>query len=285
MPPLAPLTSSAQLVLNWAALFLPRLVLALAVLIGGIFVARWISKELKRIVAKSSRLDATLKPLLVSIARYTVLAFVIVLALEQLGVQTTSLLAVLGAAGLAIGLALQGTLSNIAAGLMLLFLRPFRVGDFIEVPTVSGLIGRVREIGLFACRLETFDGLLVVAPNATIWNAPLRNHTRNEGRLLALSIAVSAAADAAGVKAKLLELAREDGTTTRPPAVYVENLNSHTVEFVLLCWTASARISNLQHTIVERIRRELTAMGPDFAPQRILRRVPPDTDPARFMAA
>ena len=121
-------------------------------------------------------LDPTLRPVLASMIRYAVLILVLIVALSQVGIQTASLLAVVGAAGLAIGLALQGALSNFAGGLMLLWLRPFRIGDFIEVGAIAGT---VREMGLFACHLETFDGMFLFAPNSAIWNTPLKNHTRN----------------------------------------------------------------------------------------------------------
>src|SRR5690606_27681857 len=107
---------------------------------------------------RSGRVDSTLRPVLGTVARYAILIIVGVAALGQLGVQTASILAALGAAGLAIGLALQGTLSNIAAGLMLIWLRPFSVGDYIEGGNVKGT---VEEIGLFQTRLRTWDGLFV----------------------------------------------------------------------------------------------------------------------------
>ena len=124
--------------------------------------------------------------------RYAVLILVLIVALSQVGIQTASLLAVVGAAGLAIGLAWQGTLSNFAAGLMLLWLRPFRIGDFIEVGAIAGT---VREMGLFACHLETFDGMFLFAPNSAIWNNLLKNHTRNAGRLVSIDVTVSSNAD------------------------------------------------------------------------------------------
>src|SRR3954463_10444321 len=111
-------------------------------------------------------LDLTLKPLLAGLVRYVILMITLLLVLEQFGVQTASLIAVLGAAGLAIGLAMQGTLSNVAAGVMLLILRPFRVGQFVEV--AGGRQGTVREIGLFTTLLITRDGVYVSIPNSQI---------------------------------------------------------------------------------------------------------------------
>jgi small conductance mechanosensitive channel len=125
---------------------LPRLVAAVLILVIGTIVARWVSRAVYEISQRTTHIDPTLRPVLASMIRYAVLILVLIVALSQVGIQTASLLAVVGAAGLAIGLALQGTLSNFAAGLMLLWLRPFRIGDFIEVGAIAGT---VREMGLF----------------------------------------------------------------------------------------------------------------------------------------
>ena len=117
--------------------------------------------------------DATLRHFFSKIARYAILILVVIMVLGQFGVQTASIIAAIGAIGLAIGLALQGTLQNIAAGIMLLALRPFRIGEYVEVGAISGTI---EEIGLFATRLRTVDGVYVLAPNSTLWNQPVRNY-------------------------------------------------------------------------------------------------------------
>ena len=120
-------------------------------------------------------MDLTLKPLIASLARYAILIITLLLVVQQFGVQTTSLIAVLGAAGLAIGLALQGTLSNVASGVMLLVLRPFRVGQFVEI---GGKQGTVREIGLFTTLMITRDHVYVSMPNSEVFGATIINYTR-----------------------------------------------------------------------------------------------------------
>jgi small conductance mechanosensitive channel len=147
------------MVWSWSANLLPHLLTATIILVVGYLLA-------------------TVQPVIAAVVRHSILAVAVVAALGNLGVQTASLLAVLGAAGLAIGLALQGTLTNIAAGIMLLWLRPFHVGDYIEVPS-NNISGTVKEIGLFACQLENFDGIFVFAPNGAVWNTALRNYSRN----------------------------------------------------------------------------------------------------------
>ena len=277
------LSGTAALVLNWASVFLPRLAAACILLIAGLAVAGWIARIMKRVLA-TSHVDPTLKPVLVSITRYAVLGLVLLLSLEQLGVQTTSLLAVLGAAGLAIGLALQGTLSNIAAGLMLLWLRPFRVGDFVEVPTVGGLSGKVREIGLFTCILDTAEGLFLFVPNSAIWNAPLRNYTHNNARLLALSLTFSAAADRKKVQEAILDVVRKDEHVLSQPApmTVIESSASDATTLTLACWALPGRISAAQKSLIDGLEIDLAAIGREYAPSKVARFLPADNDPSRF---
>ena len=144
---------------------------ALVVLLLGLFVAkmarRWTANALKR-----TQLDKTLIPFVSHLVYYALLAFVLIAVLSLFGIPTTSFIAVLGAAGLAVGLALQGTLSNFAAGVVLLFFRPFKAGDFVEA---AGEQGTVREVGVFATALRTLDLVNIVLPNASIWGATIKN--------------------------------------------------------------------------------------------------------------
>ncbi|HUH84943.1 MAG TPA: mechanosensitive ion channel [Stellaceae bacterium] len=281
------LTQVGALAWTWAAAILPRLVTALLILIAGIALANWAQRAVSRFLGRAQHLDPTVRPFLAAALRYALLVLVIVAALEQLGVQATSLLAVLGAAGLAIGLALQGTLSNIAAGLMLLWLRPFHVGEFIEVPSVAGVAGWVREIGLFVCQLETFDGLFLFVPNSALWNAPLKNHSRNLGRVLSLAVVVPATADRARARQALLDAATQDQRIlkTPEPAVFIDNVSGGNLVLNLVCWTTPAGAGTVQRGIIERVERGLAALGPDFAASTVTRLVPPDTDPSRLMTS
>ncbi len=139
-------------------------------------IAGWVRSAVNRALGKVPNMDNTLRPFLANMVRWVILAFVIVAVLNQFGVETTSMIAVLGAAGLAIGLALQGTLSNVASGVMLLLMRPFKIGDFI---TAGSLSGTVMEIGLFTSELKTGDGIYIMAPNSQIWNQNIINFARN----------------------------------------------------------------------------------------------------------
>ncbi|HLH51364.1 MAG TPA: mechanosensitive ion channel domain-containing protein, partial [Roseiarcus sp.] len=128
---------------TWAATLAPRVVIAIVILVLGALIAGWAARAVAAAMIEAGGVDETARPALAAAARYGVLILALVAALSQLGVQTASLLAALGAAGLAIGLALQSTLSNIAAGIMLLWLRPFRVGDYIEVVAGNPIAGTV----------------------------------------------------------------------------------------------------------------------------------------------
>jgi small conductance mechanosensitive channel len=269
---------------TWTAAFLPRFVAAVLILLVGSLIARWLSRAIFNVTGRTAHIDATVRPILAAIVRYSILILVFIAALSQIGVQTASLFAVLGAAGIAIGLALQGTLSNIAAGLMLLWLRPFHVGDFIEV---NGMAGTVREIGLFVCHLETFDGIFLFAPNSTIWNQALRNHTRNTGRLVSIDITVPAKADIDHAREILLAMARRDRRVLkRPqPRVFVESLTGAGLLLNLRVWATHENVGEVQRVIVEEAKAELDSAGIDtLHPQQVVRVIPPDSDPSRLLS-
>ena len=148
-----------------------RVIGALIILIVGWIVGSWVRNRIQNV----KKLDKTIASFLGNLAKYIILAVSLVAVLGQFGVQTASLLAVMGAAGLAIGLALQGTLSNVAAGTMLLILRPFGVGDYVEFGSTGGT---VTALGLFGTELITVDNKYVFAPNSTVWGNEITNYTR-----------------------------------------------------------------------------------------------------------
>ena len=198
-----------QLALDWSINFLA----AVITLIVGIWFSSRISVWIKDTLVKVDRLDPTLPPVAGSVIRYALLVVTIVAVLAQFGVNTTSIIAVLGAAGLAIGLALQGTLSNVAAGVMLLFLRPFKVGNWIEAANVSGT---VREIGLFTTTIDTFDNVYISIPNSTIWSSTIINHSRYNTRRMDIDIGVSYDANIDFVLKTLLTLADDMRVLKKP---------------------------------------------------------------------
>ena len=200
-----------------------ELIAALVILVFGWWLAGRVQKLILRALDRLPRMDATLKPFLSSLARYAIIAVTLVAVLARLGVQTTSIIAVLGAAGLAIGLALQGTLQNIAAGIMLLLLRPFRVGDYIDA---GGISGTVDEIGLFTTDMTTFDGVYRSVPNASLWNTSILNYSRLPTRRMDASVGIAYEDDVERAMALLLDHLKQDSRILSDPApqVVVTNL-------------------------------------------------------------
>lgn len=185
--------------------------------LGTIIIGFWLSSKASSMVRKQmstlQRVDKTLAPILASIIRYAGFILTLVVALGQFGVQTTSIIAVLGAAGLAIGLALQGTLSNVASGIMLLLLRPFSVGDWIETNSISGT---VREIGLFATQIDTFDNIYITVPNSSIWSATIINNSRHQIRRMDLDIGIGYNSDLNEVEKALITLTKDKRILSDP---------------------------------------------------------------------
>jgi small conductance mechanosensitive channel len=266
-----------------AELLLPRLIVALIILVVGIAAAQWAARAVAAALARTGHIDETARPALASAARYGVLIVALVAALSQIGVETTSLLAALGAAGLAIGLALQGTLANIAAGIMLLWLRPFRVGDYIEIVSGTAFAGTVKEIGLFACMLETYDGLFVFAPNSEIWKSPLRNHSRIAGRLVSFNAGFAPGADMDRAKAILLAAIGEaPGVLKEPrPEAFVANLTAGAPLATCRFWASHEGVGAVQRSILDAARRALEAAG--LPPTELVRTIPADSDPSRLL--
>ena len=176
---------------------------AIVMLVAGWIVAGWIRRVIRRAMDRVPAMDETLKPFIANLIRYVVLIFVLIAVLNQFGVQTTSMIAVLGAAGLAIGLALQGTLANVASGVMLLFLRPFNVGEYVDA---GGIAGTVVEIGLFNTEIKTSAGLFLIVPNKIIWDGPITNFSRNPTRRFDLPIGIGYDDDVDGALALLMGL-------------------------------------------------------------------------------
>ncbi len=213
-----------------------RLLTAIAILIAGWVIGNWTSDRIQTL----KKLDDTLKTFLGGMAKYAILAIAFVAVLGQLGIQTASLLAVLGAAGLAIGLALQGTLSNVASGVMMLILRPFNVGDYIEA---GGVKGTVKSLSLFATELATVDNLYVFAPNSQIWNSQIVNFNRNKQRRhdLVNGIAYDEDIDAAikAIKAVVDKDKRIVTTAGKEPSYYVSSLGDSAVNVGVRYWTTT----------------------------------------------
>ncbi len=240
-------TSSALSAMNDASGMIGALIVqytmstagAVVILIIGFIIAGLLARWTYAASGRVQGLDETLRRFLSKMVRYAVLILVGITVLAQFGVQTASIIAALGAAGLAIGLALQGTLQNIAAGIMLLVLRPFKIGEFVEAGSVSGI---VEEIGLFATQLKTLDGLYVLAPNSSLWGSPVTNYSRNAVRRHDLAIGIGYEDDigkAMEIYGELL--ANEERVLADPePYCFVSNLGDSAVEVTARYWTTTS---------------------------------------------
>lgn len=233
---------------------------AIVLIVLGYFVAGLAERAIRTGLKRIPGFDDTLRQFFSKFARYAILILVGITVLAQFGVQTASILAAIGAIGLAIGLALQGTLQNIAAGVMLLVLRPFRVGEYVTAGAVSGT---VRDIGLFATEFKTYDGLYVLAPNSTLWNAPVTNFSRNSLRLNDLTIGIGYGDEIEHARETLLELARADARvlTDPAPACYVSELGDSAVSINLRYWTATSDWFATKNDLVRKAKQAFDEQG------------------------
>lgn len=236
--------------------------IAVLILIAGWMAARWIGRWVHDLIDRSHYIDDTLKPLISNFAAYGVLAITVVAVLSQFGVQTTSLIALLGAAGLAIGLALQGTLSNVASGVMLLILRPFRIYDKIKV---GDMAGTVREIGLFRTEIVTDDGNFVSIPNATLFSGTIVNATRESMRRTHFTVEVDRNESIEAVQKAILEkLEREPRVLKAPaPVVEVDMLGPVSTTLTVHAWVRNSDYLATLSDIKKRVREAL--QGADIA--------------------
>ena len=225
----------AETVYETVSLYSMDVLGALVLLIVGWIVAGWARSMTLRLMGRTERLDKTIRPLIANGVKYTILAFVLVAVLAKFGVQTTSLIAALGALGLAIGLSLQGTLSNVAAGVMLLILRPFHVGEYIDA---DGTAGTVEEIGLFTSRLCTFDGVFLSVPNSQLWGRPIKNYTRNPTRRIDVPVGIAYDDDIGVASDALMAVLTGDERIQGDPApqVMVTSLGDSSVNLNMRCW-------------------------------------------------
>ena len=182
------ISAAAEKVLELITTYSLDVIGALVLLIIGWMFAGWAGRATRKALDSTSRVDDTLSPFLSNIVRYLILALVVTAVLGQFGVETASIIAVLGTVGLAVGLALQGTLSNFAAGVVLLILRPFKVGEFIDTGNQSGA---VNEIGVFATVLTTADGVFLYVPNGLLLNTTLKNYSRSERRRIDIVVGIA----------------------------------------------------------------------------------------------
>lgn len=243
---------------EYAVPFAIRLVIALAVFIIGRAIAKALRRGLVRMLGK--RVDETLSKFLGGVAYAILMTVVAIAALQQLGVETTAAIAVLGAAGLAVGLALQGSLGNFAAGVMIILFRPYRVGDFINA---AGVMGSVREIEIFNTVLTTPDNRRIIVPNGAITSGTIENFSAEPTRRVDMVFGCAYEDDILAAK-KLLEriVAEHPAVLADPPAqVVVLELADSSVNFAVRPWVNSADWWSTKCEITEKVKVEFDKAG------------------------
>lgn len=221
--------------LDWLrAIGVPALA-AITTLVLGWYLSQAASRLIRRVLPRANGIDKNFAPLLAQAARYGIIIFAVVTALSFLGVPIASIYAVLGAAGLAIALALQNTLANVAAGIMLVWIRPIAIGEYIVGDGVAGI---VVEIGLFGTRLRSTSGLYVFTPNLKLWNGAITNHSREPRRRIDVNMAIPDTADLGAARRAILKVATSDTRILPdpPPSVHVDSFAGDRIVLQLRAW-------------------------------------------------
>ncbi|MDO6593753.1 mechanosensitive ion channel family protein [Neptuniibacter sp. 1_MG-2023] len=236
-----------------------NILLAIVILIIGFWIAGSVNKLIINI-GKGKHLDDTLFRFLGSFARYLILAFVFIAVLNRFGVQTASIVALLGAAGLAVGLALQGAMSNLAAGVMLLIFRPYKVGDFIDA---AGCFGNVTEIDMFTTILQTFDQQQVIIPNSQIWGEKIINHSHYDVRGVDMHFGVAYGESTDAARAVIDSVLANHPHILKDPApfVEVETLNDSSVDFLVRPFCKGEHYFDVLYSVPELIKKALDENG------------------------
>ena len=253
---------------------------AIVILIVGWIVAGWSRGAVNRALGKIKGMDETLRHFLATLVRYLIIAITVVMVLERFGVQTASLIAVLGAAGLAIGLALQGTLSNLAAGVMLLFFRPFKVGDFVEA---GGVSGTVKQISLFTTDMATPDNVKIIVPNKQLWDTSIKNYSANETRRVDFLLGIGYGDDIDKAIAVIQQIVSADSRchTDPAPQIVVGDLGASSVDIIVRVWCQAGDYWGIKFDLTKAFKQTFDKEGIEIPfPQQVVHMMKPDGEEA-----
>lgn len=237
---------------------------AILILIAGFIVARWASNKTMRWAVQSEKVDNTLAPILSQVIRVGVIIVTLLAVLGQFGVETTSIVAVLGASALAVGLALQGTLSNIAAGVMILSLRPFRVGDAVNIGDTMGVVD---EVGLFTTEMHTFDNIGISMPNSQVWGAEIQNLNRFETRRVDFQFGIGYEEDVEKALSLINEILSKDERVLADPAPLIEvsELADESVNIIARPWSKRTDYWPLKFDVIKKVKERFDEEKIGFA--------------------
>lgn len=244
---------------EWIIPYGTKILLAIAIFVIGKFLARVISTLLGKAALKSTK-DEMLQSFISSISYFLLLLIVVIASLSQLGINTSSLVALIGAAGLAIGLSLQNSLQNFAAGVMLLIFKPFRKGDLIET---GGMTGTVEQMGLLVLELRTGDNKTVLIPNGKVFSDSIVNYSDNETRRIDFTFDISYESNLKEAKDIVTRILENDALVLKDPAfvVAVGALSAHSVQLVVRPWVKTADYWTAYWGITETVKLEFDKAG------------------------
>ncbi len=239
-----------------------KALIALVIFFVGRMIARLITKGLHNVM-QSQEVDKILETFVCNLAYWALMIFVIIAAINQIGVQTTSLIAVMGAAGLAVGLALQGSLANFASGVLIVMFRPYRVGDFVEAAGISGV---VLQVQILTTILKTGDNKQIIVPNGQIMGSIITNYSANETRRVDMTIGVSYDDDLDKVRSTIQELVNADDRILKDPEclIAVSALADSSVNFAVRPWVNTADYWGVMFELTEAIKKRFDQEGISF---------------------
>ena len=251
--------SISTTVVGWATLYGVKLIVALLIFVVG----KWLAKKLSRVaerLMKSREVDAALVNFTSSLVYYALLIFVVIAALGQVGIQTASFVAIVGAAGLAIGLAMQGSLSNFAAGVLIIIFKPFKIGDFVEMAGVAGVI---ENIMIFTTEMKTGDNKKVIVPNSSVLGGVITNYSANDTRRIDLVMGIGYNDDIDKAKRVLEEIINADERILKDPAplIAVSELADSSVNFVVRPWVKSGDYWAVYFALHETVKKRFDQEG------------------------
>ena len=239
-----------------------KALIALVIFFVGRMIARLVTKGLHNMM-QSQQVDKILETFVCNLAYWALMLFVIIASINQIGVQTTSLIAIMAAASLAIGLALQGSLANFAAGVLIIMFRPYRVGDFVEA---AGIAGAVLQVQILTTILKTGDNKKIIVPNGQIMNSIITNFSANDTRRVEMTVGVSYDDDLDKVRSTIQDLVNADERILKDPEclIAVSELADSSVNFIVRPWVNRADYSGVKFDLTEAIKKRFDKEGISF---------------------
>ncbi|MDF1735059.1 MAG: mechanosensitive ion channel [Minwuia sp.] len=263
-------SETVDFLVTYAAEYAIAVVGVIVILVVGFIAAGWVGRAVRSMLGRSKKTDPLITNFVAAVARYGVIAFTIIAALDQFGVETTSFVAVMGAAGLAIGLAFQGTLGNLAAGVMILAFRPFRQGHFIEG---GGVSGTVDSVSLFVTEMHTADNVHIIVPNGSLWNTAIKNYSHHATRRCDFVLGIGYGSSHVEAMKALNAMAGADARVLKEPApqIVVSNLGDSSVDITIRLWCNAGDYWGLKFDFTQAMKEKMDELGIEIPfPQRAI---------------